>query len=304
MKLELTLRALGGIARRDQLLAAGLPPAAIAAAIRAETAIRLRRSWFGLPETPYPHRAAVELGGRVAGLTAARSYGLWAGEDRDIHVSWSPHGNITKSRLRESAQIVRHWRVMPETGWPELWRECPVQTVAQVLLSADRATAVAVVDSALHIGLLSTLQLGTILSRMPGRVRAWREHFDGRADSGLESIARLWTHDLGLPSLVHPVIAGLEVDLLVGMSLVMELDGKEFHSGADAFERDRARDATLSSAGCIVIRFSYHQVMYEPALCLARIREHVARGDHLRLLSTSVVFSPEFRDAGEPKSPR
>ena len=295
MKLELTLRTFGGIARRDQLLAVGLPPAAIAAAIRAESAIRLRRSWFGLPETPYPHRAAVELGGRVAGLTAARSYGLWAGEDRDIHVSWSPHGNITKSPLRGSAQIVRHWRVMPETGWPELWRECPAQTVAQVLLSADRATAVAVVDSALHMGLLSTRQLDTILGRMPGRVRAWREHVDGRADSGLETIARLWTHDLGLPSLVHPVVAGLEVDLLVGTSLVIELDGEEFHSGPDAFERDRARDATHSSVGCIVVRFSYQQVMHQPALCLARIREHVARGDHLRRLSTPVVTSPEFR---------
>jgi hypothetical protein len=304
MKLELTLRALGGIARRDQLLAVGLPPAAIAAALRAETAIRLRRSWFGLPETPYPHRAAVELGGRVAGLTAAKSYGLWAGANRGIHVSWAPHGNIAKTRLRESAQIVRHWRIMPESGWPELWRESPEQAIAQVLLSSDRTTAIAVVDSALHNGILNTNRLEAILARMPGRVRGWHDQLDGRADSGLETIARLWIHDLGVLPLVHPSIAGLEVDLLVGTSLVIELDGEEFHSGADAFERDRARDATLSSVGCIVIRFSYHQVMLEPALCLARIREHVARGDHLRRLLVPVVLSPEFREASGRQPPR
>jgi hypothetical protein len=304
MKLEVTLRAFGGIARRDQILAAGLPPSAIGAALRARTAIRLRRSWFGLPETPYPHRAAVELGGRVAGLTAARSYGLWAGEDRDIHVSWSPHGNITKSRLRESAGIVRHWRIMPERSWPELWRESPEQTVAQVLLSADREAAIAVVDSALHTGLLTTNRLDAVLARMPGRVRGWREHFDGRADSGLETIARLWLSDLGLIALVHPSITGLEVDLIVGTSLVIELDGLEFHAGPEAFERDRARDATLSSVGCIVIRFSYHQVMHEPAMCVARIREHIARGDHLRRLSAPVVFSPEFRQGQLAAVPR
>lgn len=291
---ELLARTHSGIVRRDQLLAAGFPPRAITAALGAGTLIRLRRSWYGLPETPYPHRIAIELGGRVGGLTAARSYGLWAGESSGIHVSWSPHGNITRSPLRAVDDVVRHWRLLPDEGWHELWRESPKQAIAQVLLGEDQACSVAVVDSALHRGLMTLAQLDQIADFLPARARHALTHVDGRADSGLESIARLWMRELGFEALVHPMIAGLEIDLLVGRSLVIELDGEEFHSGPTAFESDRRRDATLSAGGFIVIRFSYQQVMHDPAMCLARIREHIARGDHLRRVSLPVDVSPEF----------
>jgi very-short-patch-repair endonuclease len=290
---ELLARTHGGIVRRDQLLAAGLPPRAITAALGARTLVRLRRSWYGLPETPYPHRVAIELGGRVGGLTAARSYGLWAGESRSIHVSWPPHGNITRSPLRAVDGVVRHWRVLPDDGWYELWRESPRQALAQVLLSEDHSCAVAVVDSAIHCGLVTMAQLEKVGRALPVRAQRVLASMDGRADSGLESIARLWTRELGFEALVHPSIAGMEVDLLVGRSLVIELDGEEFHAGAAAFEEDRRRDAILSAGGFIVVRFSYHQVMHDPAMCLARIREHIAQGDHLRQISLPIVVSPE-----------
>jgi len=291
---ELVARTNGGIVRRDQLLVAGFPPRAITAALGARTLVRLRRCWYGLADTPYPHRVAIELGGRVGGLTAARSYGMWAGENTGIHVSWPPHGNITRSPLRAAENVVRHWRLLPDDGWHELWRESPRQVVAQVLLSEPPSCAVAVVDSALHGGLVTVAQLATIAEALPARGRRALADIDGRADSGLESIARLWLRDLGLEPLVQPVIAGLEVDLLVGRSLVIELDGEEFHAGASAFEGDRRRDAILSAGGFIVVRFSYRQVMHDSAMCLARIREHLARGDHLRRVSLPIVASPEF----------
>ncbi|MEO6115564.1 MAG: type IV toxin-antitoxin system AbiEi family antitoxin domain-containing protein [Pseudolysinimonas sp.] len=291
---ELLARTHSGIVRRDQLLAAGFPPRAITAALGSGSLIRLRRSWYGLPETPYPHRVAIELGGRVGGLTAARSYGLWAGESRGIHVSWSPHGNITGSPLRDVDDVIRHWRLLPDDGWHELWRESPRQAVAQVMLGEDAACAVAVVDSALHCGVLTMAHLKQIVDVLPARAGRMLTHVDGRADSGLESIARLWMLGLGFDPLVHPMIAGLEVDLLLGRSLVIELDGEEFHSGQAAFESDRRRDSTLSAGGFIVIRFSYQQVMHDSAACLARVREHIARGDHLRPVSLPVEVSPEF----------
>ena len=296
VKLEETLRILGGIATRDQLLSAGFPRIAIMAALRAGTAIRIRRGWFGLSDTPFAHRVAIELGGRVGGPTAARSYGIWAGEDRDIHVSWAPHGNMTRSPLRELNGVVRHWRILPEvTPRRQSWRESVEQTTAQILLSCDRSYALAAVDSALHLGLLSEVGVDAIFSRMPSRLLALRDAVDGGADSGLESIVRLWLLDSGLPLMIHPSIIGLEVDLLVGQSLVIEVDGKEFHAGAEAFENDRQRDAALGSVGCIVIRFSYAQVMHDRPSCVARIREHLARGDHRRPLRVALVPSPEFR---------
>ncbi len=254
--------------------------------------MRIRRAWYGVPETPYEYRAAIAMGGRVGGLSAARSYGLWDPGDRDIHVSWPPHGNVARLGRRlgypanadiGEGRIVSHWRILRETEPPrELWRESAEQTIAQVLLSSDRSTAVAVVDSALHIGVIAPHQLHFIFGRMPARVRALRAAIDGGADSGLESIVRLWLWDQGLPFLAHATAADLEVDLLVGTSLVIELDGERFHATPEAFESDRRRDTVLGSAGYIVIRFSYQQITEDWESCAARIRHHLSRGDHLR----------------------
>ncbi len=235
------------------------------------------------------------MGGRLGALSAARSYGIWVGGGDDIHVSWAPNGNVAKLGRRINfprstdlmgRRIVSHWRILRETEPPrELWRESPEQSVAQVLLRCDRPTALAVVDSALHTGALADHQLHFVFGRMPQRVRALREVVDGRADSGLESIMRLWLWDQGLPYVVHPEPCGLEVDLLVGSSLVIELDGRQFHSTREAFETDRDRDNQLESVGYIVVRFSYQQVTLTWDACVARIRHHLLRGDHLRTIS-------------------
>jgi hypothetical protein len=219
---------------------------------------------------------------------------MWTSESTGIHVSWSPHGNITRSPLRAVPDVVRHWRLLPHDGWHELWRESPQQVLAQVLLSENRSCAAAVADSAVHLGFVTVAQLSRVAAALPARCRRVMAEVDGRADSGLETIARLWLRDLGLNPHVHPTIAGLEVDLLAGRSLVIELDGEEFHAGPSAFEEDRRRDAILSAAGFIVARFSYRQVMHDPARCLARIREHLSRGDHLRQVALPIVFSQEF----------
>ncbi len=47
--------------------------------------------------------------------------------------------------------------------------------------------------------------------------------------------------------------------------LVVEVDGFEHHGTRAAFERDRARDARLTATGARVLRFSYLQVLEQPA---------------------------------------
>lgn len=278
-----------------QLRAAGFTGAKIARAVNAGAIIRVRRGWFALPDTPFAHRIPVELGGRVAGLTAARSYGLWTKDDRRIHVSWEPHGNITHRAARRFTNVARHWRALDGAAPPQQpWRESLEQALAQVILLPDRASALATVDSALHLGMISPRRLRCMLDRMPERVSWIADAADGRADSGLESIVRLWLTDEGLLPLVHPTIIGLEVDLLVGSSLVIEVDGEEFHAGPEAFETDRRRDAALGAVGCIPVRFSYSQVMFDWTACEARLRTHLDRGDHLRPLTVPVLPSPEF----------
>jgi very-short-patch-repair endonuclease len=71
----------------------------------------------------------------------------------------------------------------------------------------------------------------------------------------------------GLPAPETNVrVLGHEVDFLWrAAKLVVEVDGFAYHSTREAFERDRRRDARLQSAGFRVVRFTYRQIVEEPA---------------------------------------
>jgi len=77
--------------------------------------------------------------------------------------------------------------------------------------------------------------------------------------------------------------AGLgRVDFLIGERLIIEVDGQEFHDRESSFEKDRKRDAVLSTLGYRVLRFSYWQVMGEWPLVVAAVMAAISRGDHQR----------------------
>jgi hypothetical protein len=66
--------------------------------------------------------------------------------------------------------------------------------------------------------------------------------------------------------IVNGVVEGFEVDFhWPDARLVVETDGHEHHGTRAAFERDRARDQALAAAGWTVLRFTYRQVLEEPA---------------------------------------
>ena len=66
--------------------------------------------------------------------------------------------------------------------------------------------------------------------------------------------------------IVNGAIEGFEVDFhWPDARLVVETDGHEHHGTPAAFERDRARDQALAAAGWTVLRFTYRQVLEEPA---------------------------------------
>lgn len=279
------------ILTRDELLALGWTPTRITAAVRAGTLLRLRRAWYATPGTPFEQRIAIALGGRVGGVSAARSYGMWTGNDRAIHVSWPPHGNVAVPGRRlgypnakqwADAEIVPHWRRGPRGA--DSWRESPVEAIRQTIAVCDPALAVAMADSACRLGLVPCGILHELLRAAPIRFRGYEAAVDGATDSGLESIVRLWLLEVGLAFRLHARILNLEVDFLVGRSLIIETDGREFHTGA-AFEADRERDRVTGAHGYVTIRLSFRQVTENWAGCVARIVAAVERGDHLRSLS-------------------
>ncbi len=84
--------------------------------------------------------------------------------------------------------------------------------------------------------------------------------------SSLEASFQRLVVNNGLPQPRTNVnIEGYEVDVVwAGRRLIVELDGWRHHRSQHAFERDRARDATLTTAGWRVVRFTHHQLTTRP----------------------------------------
>lgn len=296
-------RARGPIVTRQQLLAAGCTVRQIAAAVHRGALIRIRRAWYAVPDAPLDARIAVMLGARLGSLSAAKHYGLWTGFDDRIHASWDAHGNVAKPGRElpypgplevDGHEVVPYWTVLRDTlAAPSAdapWRESIEQSLAQILIRADRATAVACADSALHQGVIDASDFRFVAGQLPLAARELASLVDGRADSGLESIVRLGLHDLGVPFLVHPWIEGVgEVDLLVGDSLIVETDGAATHATNRGFFEDRRRDNASALRGYITARFSSRLVLHDWPACAAQLAAHVWRGDHVRPVSGLVI---------------
>jgi very-short-patch-repair endonuclease len=45
--------------------------------------------------------------------------------------------------------------------------------------------------------------------------------------------------------------------------VIVEADGRTWHTRLEDFERDRQRDAEAAAAGFQTLRFTYHQVLHE-----------------------------------------
>lgn len=207
------------------------------------------------------------LGGRLGAFSAAASYGLWRGLDRDLHVSWGAHGNVAKpgrliTGFPSASSVVSHWQLDGFAPGPDPWRESVQQSVAQVLSYASDIDAVSLCDSALNTGMLTAHELSEIFARGPARLLPLHPEVDGLADSGLETRVRLWSKRAGHRTRSQVVLGGHPVDILIGDSLVVEPDGRAFHSDDVRFESDRGKTARLQLHGFTVYRPSYRMVMH------------------------------------------
>ncbi len=86
---------------------------------------------------------------------------------------------------------------------------------------------------------------------------------DQRAESGLESIVR---YRLRLRGLRVEIIVGLRgigsVDLVVEDRLIVECDGKRFHTDEAAFANDRRRDLQAAATRYRVLRLTWCQILF------------------------------------------
>jgi very-short-patch-repair endonuclease len=149
----------------------------------------------------------------------------------------------------------------------------PWIAIDQVSTCVSAVAQLAAADAALRRGLMVPSDLARFRVT-PAARRRWLElRVDPRAESPLESIARAWIVGAGLSVESQTVFAGVgRVDLVVEGSVVVELDGREFHEGDAAFVRDRVRDRNLQALGLDVARFTFRDIARGPDAVLGPIR--------------------------------
>jgi hypothetical protein len=217
--------------------------------------------------------------------TAAAAYGFDTEQDTDLHVL-NPGGQ----QLRPARGLVVHRRAGAPlaivAGRPAT---APAWTAIEVARGLRRGRALATLDAALRSGACDRDELRRVLQRHSGRrgVVATRELLElasPLAESPMESEARLVMIEGGLPP---PALQYEVVDLQgrlwrldfawPGCQVAAEYDGVDWHSGPEAFVRDRRRSAALQELGWAVVPIVAEDVRYRPRELVHRLQGQLLR---------------------------
>lgn len=295
-RISATLTSLGGVAKLATLVDAGHTSRSIQRMVQRGVLVRPRRGWYALG--PASGRSAdsdivraIQVGGRLACISACRKYGIWTPPDDRLHVSVGPQSNHLKSaadpgRVRTvgDGETVVHW-TGSNTDASTRARLPSVSTALADAMGCQPAdVAFAMVDSALHRGLLSEIDRWELYQRVPARSRASVAQADGAPESGTESLFAFRMRALGVAMQAQVDVSGVgRVDFVIGDCLIVEIDSEKHHGSAVQRRRDLNRDAVAAALGFITLRFDYWQVMEDWATVELAVLASVARGDHISL---------------------
>jgi hypothetical protein len=217
--------------------------------------------------------------------SAAALYGFDTEGDKDLHVL-NPGGQ----QLRPTRGLVVHRREgAPLTVVAGRPATTPAWTAIEVARGLRRGRALATLDAAMRSGACGHGELRRVLKQHSGRrgVVAARELLklaSPLAESPMESEARLVMIDGGLPP---PVLQYKVVDLngqtwrfdfaWPEYRVAAEYDGVDWHSGPEAFLRDRKRGAAVQDLGWVVVPVVAEDVRYRPVELVARIERRLQR---------------------------
>jgi Protein of unknown function (DUF559) len=217
--------------------------------------------------------------------TAASMFGFDTENPADLHVL-NPHGH----QLRPVDGLVVHRRDgAPLVMVGERRATSPPWTAVEVARSLRRPRALATLDAALRSETCSRGELSRAAKQQAGRrgivaVRELLLHADPRAESPMESEARLAMIDGGLPTpeLQYEIIDGnrelRRVDFAwPDQRLAVEYDGVDWHGDPEAMRRDRRRQAALHDVGWTVMAIVYDDVRHRAWEFVARIDQHLRR---------------------------
>ena len=246
----------------------------------------LIRVWYGVYAAPEP-----DLFGRLAALdlftgqhavacmgTAAALYGF------DTERAWRVHILDPGVRMRPSRNLMVHQRIgAPLRRVEGRLATAPAWTAIEVARTLRRPRALATLDAALSVGVCTAAELRATIAEHKGRrgivkVRELIGYADGRAESPMESEARLAFIDGGLPTpeLQYGIVDRhgrlWRVDFAWPDAMVVaEYDSIEWHVGREALLHDRLKTARLQECGWTSIPITVDDIRGNPVGLVSRI---------------------------------
>jgi very-short-patch-repair endonuclease len=261
----------GGVARWTELARLGVSRRPLLRLARAGLIARPSRGVFCRPELVGSIAVrAVCASGQLTCSAGAEALGLdTLIRSQDCHVRTPPNSPRTPAAHAHRWGLAGPGRVATT-----------VAVLHDCALCLPVVEAVVVIDSALRRGLVAVDDWPAVEAAGPrgSRVAEVLALADSQAQSVLESVARVLLLLAGLTEVASQVFfehVGW-VDLVVDGWLVVELDGWEFHR--EKFREDRHRDAELSRQGCVVLRFTYADLMSRREWFVEVVREVLDRG--------------------------
>jgi hypothetical protein len=279
----------GGLATTSQLLSV-ITRKSLAAHLQAGALIRV---WHGVyavePPNTLGRLAALELvtGKPIVGCmgTAAEFHGFDIEHDGRLHVL------DPGVRIRPTAGLMVHQR----TGAPLRRVDGRLVTAAawtavEIARSQHRRRVLATLDAALRSGSCGPAELQRAVAEQKGRrgivaVRDLLPHADARAESPMESEARLVFLDGGLPApvLQYEVIDRCgqlwRLDFAWPEAMVAaEYDSMQWHANPERWKRDRVKAARLGDLGWTLVPFVVDDVRRHPTELVTRVADLFSTG--------------------------
>lgn len=314
-----------GLATPELLRAEGVTRSALSRARGRGTVLRVHRGVYATaPLEPWPlfavthegvarelvrhvRAAMLSLGdsATVAGRTAAclRGWGLLLEPQGVVDVA-VPRGRHTvrlaRVRTLQRRRVQReHWQV---DGGAPMWITTAPATVLDCCRLLPHEQAVVLCDSALRSGQVTVAQLREAAARLRGvrearRVRRVLDGCDPESGSVLESVLRVRMTAAGITGFAMQQVvrdaAGryvVRVDFcFAAQRLVVECDGVRWHQD---LARDQSLDNRLAAAGWRVLRFSWAQIVNDPAAVLTLVTEALASGsEHAQVRRGTVAVA-------------
>jgi hypothetical protein len=288
MEIESLLLAQGGLATTAELLAVTTRKR-LAGLIKANRLFRVCHGVYAVDEPDVVGKlAALDLVAErpiVACMgTAAALYGFDTENTSRVHVL------DPGVRMRPSRNLMVHQRIgAPLRRVEGRLATAPAWTVIEVARALRRPRALATLDAALHVGACTTGELRAATREQKGRrgiikVRELINCADGRAESPMESEARLVFLDARLPtpelqySIVDRYGRVWRVDFAWPAAfLAAEYDSIEWHAGRERMLRDRLKTARLQERGFTTISMTVDDIRRDPVGLTDRIAYYLNR---------------------------